>query len=333
MARSIRVEYEGAVYHVTARGMERGRIFESDHDRQVFLEKLKDSVGLHHIRLYAYVLMDNHFHFVLCTPRANLSAFMQQFNSSYTMYFNTIHERVGHLFSGRYKAKPVEGDKYLLNLSRYVHLNPVKTVMASKWSLEEKVRYLRSFVWSSFPAYAGLSSKSFWVNYDSLDMQVTDFFGAGAGRYQQYVESGIAENDDEFRELLNQSSKAIGGPDFQREMELRYEEKTKGTIDASMRRIEIGVPLEKAMAIIADELDCAGGSRALVGVDDGAKGMALTLLKQCTGLSQRELAQRVLNHVDGSAASRYMKAARQKMTESPDFLQRFNTLKKQIESA
>ncbi|NOU36493.1 MAG: hypothetical protein HOO88_06960 [Kiritimatiellaceae bacterium] len=328
----MRVEYEGAVYHVTARGIERGRIFENDHDRQVFLEKLKDSVGLYHIRLYAYVLMDNHFHFVLCTPRSNLSPFMQQFNSSYTMYFNTIHKRVGHLFAGRYKAKPVEGDAYLMKLSRYVHLNPVKTVFASKWSMEEKVRVLRSFAWSSFQAYAGLSQKLAWVNYDALDAQVTSLLGPGVKRYQNYVETGIAEDDEEFRALLNRSTKAIGGVDFQRAMERCYEEKTNGSIDASMRRVETGIPLEQAMKIVADELGFSGGTRTFAGMDDGEKGVVLSFLKQCTGLSQRELAKRLMNHSDGSAASRYMKISRQKLNDSPALTEFSSKLEKRIKT-
>jgi REP element-mobilizing transposase RayT len=331
MARSLRVEFEGAVYHVTARGIERGRIFESDHDRQVFLEKLKDSVGLYHIRLYAYVLMDNHFHLILCTPRANLSPFMQQFNSSYTMYFNTIHQRVGHLFAGRYKAKPVDGDAYLMKLSRYVHLNPVKTVAASKWPLEEKIRFLRSFAWSSFPAYAGFIPKLSWVNYDALDAQVGSVLGTGVKRYQNYVETGLAEDDVEFRQMLNRSTKAIGGVDFQRAMERVYKEKANGSIDVSMRRVEVGVPLDQAMKIVAEELGFSSGTRTLAGMDNGETGVILTFLKQYTGLSQRELAKRLLNHSDGSAASRYMKTARQAMKDRPGLEALFSKLEQRVQ--
>lgn len=255
---------------------------------------------------------------------------MQQFNSSYTMYFNTIHERVGHLFAGRYKAKPVEGDAYLMKLSRYVHLNPVKTVSASKWPLKEKVRFLRSFAWSSFPAYAGLSPKLSWVNYDALDAQVTSLLAPRVKQYQNYVETGIAEDDTEFRELLTRSTKAIGGIDFQRAMERCYEEKTKGSVDVSMRRVEIGVPLDVAMSAVTEELRSSCGSRTFAGMDDAEKGVVLIFLKQYTGLSQRELAKRLLNHSDGSAASRYMKISRQKLNDSPALAELFSNLKQRI---
>ena len=112
MARALRLQFPGAIYHVTTRGNERRSIYRDDADRRRFLEKLEECVEIHHIRLYAFVLMSNHFHLLAETPRANLVVFMQQFNSSYSIYFNCRHGRSGHLFGGRYKAKMVEGDEY-----------------------------------------------------------------------------------------------------------------------------------------------------------------------------------------------------------------------------
>ena len=124
MARHLRLEFEGAIYHVTSRGNERSNIFANDRDKERFLEKLAENVEQHHVRVYAYIIMTNHYHLLLETPRGNLSVFMQQLNTSYTMYYNVSHRRVGHLFSGRFKAKVVAGDEYLLKLTRYLHLNP-----------------------------------------------------------------------------------------------------------------------------------------------------------------------------------------------------------------
>ena len=104
MSRPLRLEYAGAMYHVTARGNERRAIFRSDADRRRFLEKLEQLAGVHHVEVYAYALMLNHYHLLLFTPRGNLGAFLQQFNTSYTMYFNRRHSRTGHLFAGRYKV-------------------------------------------------------------------------------------------------------------------------------------------------------------------------------------------------------------------------------------
>ena len=122
----LRCEFEGAIYHVMARGIERRAIFRDDADRYRFLDKLQESLERHQVSLYAQTLMSNHYHLLLMTPRGNLSRFMQQFVTSYTVYFNTRHHRTGPLFAGRYKAPLVEGDEYLLKLVRYIHLNPAE---------------------------------------------------------------------------------------------------------------------------------------------------------------------------------------------------------------
>jgi REP element-mobilizing transposase RayT len=130
MARPQRIEYEGAVYHVTARGNERQAIFLDDRDRERFLHVLGESVERFETRLYLFCLMDNHVHLVVETPRANLGQFMHRIETAYTVYFNRRHERCGHLMQGRYGARLVEKDAYALRLSRYVHLNPVFTAAA-----------------------------------------------------------------------------------------------------------------------------------------------------------------------------------------------------------
>jgi putative transposase len=139
MARPLRLEYEGAIFRMNS-------------DRLRFIEKLGESAQTYHVRVYAYTLMKNHWHRLLETPRRNLSAFMQQFNTSYTTYYNTKRQRVGHLYSGRYKAPLVEGDDYLRRLSRYIHLNPVRIASLDAFSRDEKVRRLHAYRWSSFQA-------------------------------------------------------------------------------------------------------------------------------------------------------------------------------------
>jgi REP element-mobilizing transposase RayT len=126
MPRPPRIDFPDAVYHVTSRGNGRADIFHSDEDRQRFLAQLGHH--LHHcaVDLYAFVLMDNHFHALVRTPRANLSRFMQRLLSSYALYARYKHHRPGHLFQGRFKAKLVEDEVYLLAVTRYIHLNPAK---------------------------------------------------------------------------------------------------------------------------------------------------------------------------------------------------------------
>ena len=126
MARPLRILFPNAYYHVTCRGNERKAIFRDDTDRSVFLDKLKASLQIYRTELHAYVMMTNHFHLVIKTPTGNLSDFMRHFNISYTAAYNRRHKRVGHLYQGRYKAIVIDQDHYLLELSRYVHLNPVR---------------------------------------------------------------------------------------------------------------------------------------------------------------------------------------------------------------
>jgi len=151
MARPLRIEYEGAFYHVTARGNDKKKIFLSAKDYDKFLSYLSEACHKFGVVLHAYVLMGNHYHLIVETPHANLSAFMHSINSPYTTYFNTKRKRSGHLFRGRYKAFLIDKDRYLLELSKYIHLNPVKAHM-----VERPEDYARS----SYTAYISLSAKS-----------------------------------------------------------------------------------------------------------------------------------------------------------------------------
>ena len=160
MARHLRVEFPGAIYHVAVRMLgnwkkEENLLFEDDADRERFLDRLADRVEQYNIRLYLYCLLTNHIHLVFETPEGNCSKFMQSLSTAYTVYFNLRHDRHGHLLDGRYKAKLVDGDQYLLALSRYVHLNPVHVGGMKNKPMEEKIRHLRQYRWSSYPSYIG----------------------------------------------------------------------------------------------------------------------------------------------------------------------------------
>lgn len=126
MARSLRIEYPGALYHVTSRVNEHQAIYYDEKDRLWFLESLKESIECYRVVIHAYTLLDNHFHLIIETPRGNLSKSLQTINTAYTVYFNRQHNRIGHLYQGRYKAILVDKDSYLLQPSRYIHLNPVR---------------------------------------------------------------------------------------------------------------------------------------------------------------------------------------------------------------
>ncbi|HDO21625.1 MAG TPA: transposase, partial [Nitrospirae bacterium] len=126
MARPLRIEYPGAFYHITSRGNERKDIFKSARDREKFLSYLESSTQRYGAVIHVYCLMTNHYHLLLETPLGNLSQIMRHINGAYTTYFNTRRQRSGHLFQGRYKAIVVDADEYAEELSRYIHLNPVR---------------------------------------------------------------------------------------------------------------------------------------------------------------------------------------------------------------
>lgn len=149
MARPLRIEYEGALYHITSRGNAKEDIFSDDEDRNIFL----DILALIKERLnwfcHAYCLMDNHYHLIIETPEGNLSKGMRQLNGVYTQRFNKRHNRVGHVFQGRYKSIVVDKENYLLEVSRYVVLNPVRAKAVEK---------PEEWKWSSYQGTAGLST-------------------------------------------------------------------------------------------------------------------------------------------------------------------------------
>ncbi len=181
MARALRIEQPGGRYHITARGNERKPIYRDDFDRAHFLELLAELGERFGARVHAYVLMDNHFHLLLETPEANLSEAMQWLNVSYSVWFNRRHNRVGHLFQGRFKAVVVEDDAGWQEVARYVHLNPVRVAgleldkrqrEASRIGLgkspsaevvAQRLRHLREFRWSSYRAYAGYEVGAAWL--------------------------------------------------------------------------------------------------------------------------------------------------------------------------
>jgi putative transposase len=175
MSRAPRIEFEGALYHVVTRGDRREAIFLDDKDRLEYLEEGADRYG---VLVHCYVLMGNHFHLVVTTPKANLSKWMHQLKTAYTVYFNRRHRMVGHLFQGRFKSVVVEAESYLLELSRYLHLNPVTGEILGEGTPEERRERLRSYTWSSYRGYAGLGKSKRFVKSKTIDWGIQIVYGA-----------------------------------------------------------------------------------------------------------------------------------------------------------
>ena len=174
MARPLRIEYDGAVYHVTSRGDGREDIYLSDDDRVMFLDVLAHVVDRFAWVCHAWCLMGNHYHLMIETPNGNLSRGMRQLNGVYTQQFNRTHRRVGHVFQGRFKAILIEKDDHLLELCRYIVRNPVAADM---------VKDVADWKWSSYQMTAGLSPKAEFTTID----WVLEQFGGSQQRYKDYV--------------------------------------------------------------------------------------------------------------------------------------------------
>ncbi len=159
MARPLRIEFPGAIYHVTSRGDRRESIFEDDADRRTLLTVLAQAVARFDATVLAYCLMDNHYHFVIHTRRANLSRLMQQINGVYTQAYNRRHNKVGHLFQGRFKGILVDENAYLLEVCRYVDLNPVRA---------RRVRDPGKWPWSSYGAHTGQVPSPVWLDTSAM---------------------------------------------------------------------------------------------------------------------------------------------------------------------
>ena len=204
MVRPLRIEYPGAVYHITSRGDRREPIAKDDIDRTAFLAIAGHALERFDAHAWAYCLMGNHYHLVLRTREANLSRLMRHINGVYTQTFNRRHQLTGHLFQGRFKAILVDSDSYLLEVCRYVDLNPVRAHM---------VDHPDAYRWSSYRVLAGLADRPDWLDVNSVHEQLAPGNSAAyaSAKYAQFVAEGkgIQLWDDHLRQQIY-----LGDDDF-----------------------------------------------------------------------------------------------------------------------
>lgn len=217
MSRPLRIEYPGAFYHVTSRGNERKMVFQSTRDREKYLSYLESAHHRYGAIIHVYCLMGNHYHLLLETPRGNLSKVLHHINGAYTTYFNIKRGRSGHLFQGRFKGILVEKDAYCKELSRYIHLNPVRAGMV-KSPLE--------YPWSSYRSFIGKDKKPDWL---TTELVLGDFGGEGRKgyrRYREYVERGETnEQESPFKRVI--ASTFLGSEEFINRIRTEYLERRK----------------------------------------------------------------------------------------------------------
>ena len=204
MARALRITFPGAFYHVTSRGNERKAVFKSKRDREKFLEYLESATQRYDALIHAYCMMDNHYHLLLQTPSGNLPQIMRHINGAYTTYFNVKRDRSGHLFQGRYKAILVDIDEYAKELSRYIHLNPVRAKI---------VETPEEYEWSSYPAYTDKQKPAKWLYRDFILGYFGQKLSTAQKGYQEFVNALVRqEYDSPLDEVV--SSTLLGSADF-----------------------------------------------------------------------------------------------------------------------
>ncbi len=204
MARPLRINYPGAFYHVTSRGNEQKNIFKSKRDREKFLEYLGSATQRYDAAVHVFCLMDNHYHLLLETPSGNLPQIMRHINGAYTTYFNVKRTRSGHLFQGRYKAILVEIDEYAKELSRYIHLNPVRAKM---------VKSPEEYEWSSYLCYIGIKKPPQWLYRDFILGYFGNKISVAQKEYRHFVNALVnVKYDSPLDEVM--SSTLLGSPGF-----------------------------------------------------------------------------------------------------------------------
>jgi putative transposase len=181
MSRPIRIEFAGALYHVTSRGDRQEAIYIDDEDRLNFLSLLSQVSTDYNWLIHAYCLMGNHYHLLIETPDGNLSRGMRQLNGVYTQITNRHHGKVGHVFQGRYKAILVQKENYLLELARYIVLNPVRARM---------VREAKDWPWSSYRQTSGMKSNDNWLTTEWLLSVFSKKAGTAQKKYREFVDQG-----------------------------------------------------------------------------------------------------------------------------------------------
>lgn len=191
MARPLRIEYPSALYHITSRGNAKQDIFLNDADRKLFLFLLNEVAKKYNWVYYAYCLMSNHYHLLIETLDGKLSLGMRQLNGVYTQKFNKIHERTGHIFQGRFKAILVDKDSYLLELCRYIVLNPVRAGL---------VKLPEEWNWSSYGVILGILPKGKFLDSDWVLSQFDENKEGAKRLYREFVLGGM-NNDSPWGKL------------------------------------------------------------------------------------------------------------------------------------
>lgn len=269
MARPLRITYPGAFYHVTSRGNEQREVFKSKRDREKFLSYLGSATVRYGAVIHAYCLMSNHYHLLLETPEGNLPSIMRHINGAYTTYFNIKRKRAGHLFQGRYKAILVEADAYATELSRYMHLNPVRAVIVSR---------PEEYPWSSYQYYISRTSSPAWLKIDFI----LGYFGKQGSKYRVFVEEHIDKKyESPFKDTV--ASTVLGSSAFIEEIRGTYVHDHKE---------EVGIPALRQMQSKPSPDEISRGIKTiLAGNEKLTRQLGIYLCHKHSGLRLKDIGE------------------------------------------
>lgn len=315
MARPLRIEFEGAVYHVCARGNAREDIFRTEADRHRFLQILEHSIDRFLGAVFCFVLMSNHFHLLVRTARPNLTKWMQWVSVSYAVYFNRRYRRNGHLFQGRYKSFLVDTDEYILDLSRYIHLNPVRGRLIGRGTPRERRARLRNFKWSSYRGYAGLTKPFAFIDESVILDGLTGSSHGGRIDYRRFVEEGLLRDIENPFDAVKWQA-ALGRETFLRKIADRMKglRKHRREITAVRNAIEFASP-EAILNKVARKFQVSAQSltnRRGYGLE--ARNLAMWIISERCGMTLRQIGD-LFGGLDYAAVAQRIKRTRDRYSE------------------
>jgi REP element-mobilizing transposase RayT len=318
MARQLRIEYEGAIYHITARGNERQKIFFTERDYQKFKEYLVIAQERFGCVLHAYVCMGNHYHLILETPEKNLSRMMHYLNSSYTTYINVKRKRIGHLLQGRFKSIVVDKDSYLLELSRYLHLNPVRAGMVER---------PEDYLYSSYKVYISRRQTDCVRTGMILGMMAKN--GSVATQtYREFVESGIGvELDDPLKSVYG--GLILGSERFVRQTLDRLDKDLLEDEEITRRKaLQPTVGQETILEAVAEYFGCDREDLVLRG-NGKTRNIAIYLLKHQCGMTSQEVS-RAVGGMSCAAVAKVYQRLRKQLASDEGLKQEVEELKRRL---
>jgi len=329
MARALRIQYPGAFYHVTCRGNEQRDIYQDREDKRIFKSKLKVSQEIYSVEVLGYVLMNNHFHLLIHTPQGNLSEFMRHFNISYTSAYNRRHKRCGHLYQGRYKAFLIDADNYLLAVSRYIHLNPIRTDKYVGVTPEEQWAELQKYADSSLAGYCRESEKEEFVNY----RMVLGYMGGdntkGRQSYKHFIQKEIGTGA-ESPLIIGRGSGIIGENEFIEWVKSKML-KDEGDLREQPALKKFRKSL-KPQAVIEGFVDITGKQTEELfqrGRCAAERALLMEVLYRCCDITQPDIG-RLVGGIDYSAVSQARKRLREKMAKDVNLKWKYDKIIEQL---